>query len=473
MNSLQKEMFDQMDDKSLFDQAKTYAFEYANGAFERNVYPTNGALENLKFFDEDLPAESADADKVLEQLHKYGSPATVTGIGGRYFGFVTGGIIPVALASKWLTDFWDQNSGLHVLSPITSKLESISEKWLKQLFNLPDETVAGYVSGTSMATFSGLAAARYRLLQRLNWDVNDKGLFDAPKLRIITGKQAHGTVFKALAMLGFGKDNIEWVDVDNEGRMIAKKLPELDDTCILIIQAGNVNSGSFDPFEEICAKANKANAWVHVDGAFGLWAAASKKLNYLTKGIEKAQSWSVDGHKTLNTPYDCGVILCADKEALVSALHTKGSYIQYSEERDGMLFTPEMSRRARALELWAALKYLGRTGIKTMIDGFYERATQFANELKKEGFTILNEVVFNQVMVSCGPDDLTNQTLKQIQQSGDCWCGGAMWKDHPVIRISVCSWATTSADVTKSVKAFVSAREIAKNSIAVKIYKAI
>lgn len=457
--TLQNKMFQEMANKTIFNKIKEYAFSYVDDSLERNVYPTTKALENLSFFDEAMPEVTTNPLTIIDQLHQYGSPASVSQIGGRYFGLVNGGVIPTALATKWLTDFWDQNTPLYVTSPITSKLESIVEEWLKQLMGLPKNVVAGFVSGTSMAIFCGLAAARFRIYERNNWDVNKKGLNGAPNIRIVTGKDTHGTVLKAVALLGLGIDNIEWVDVDEQGRIIPSLIPELDENTILILQAGNVNSGAFDNFEAIMHKANKANAWVHIDGAFGLWAAGTSSLKHLTKGFENANSWSVDGHKTLNTPYDSGILLCNDKEALVQALQATGSYIVYSEHRDGMLYTPEMSRRARVIELWATLKYLGKSGIDELVVGLHERAVQFAKELKENGFHILNDVVFNQVLVICDSDDITQRTIKNIQDSGECWVGGATWKNKAVIRISVCSWATTQTDVTRSVKAFITARE--------------
>ena len=266
-------------------------------------------------------------------------------------------------------------------------------------------------------------------------------------------------MLKAIALLGLGIDHIEWVEADNQGRIDASAIPELDASTILLLQAGNVNSGSFDAIDEICDKANAVNAWVHIDGAFGLWAAATKNLSHLTRGIEKADSWSLDGHKTLNTPYDNGILLCKDKDALVQALQASGSYITYSENRDGMLYTPEMSRRARVVELWATLKYLGRAGVAELVFTLHERAVQMGKQLEAEGFLILNDVVFNQLLVACDSEETTAQTIQIIQESGECWVGGTTWQDKLVIRISVCSWATTEADITRSVQAFVSARE--------------
>jgi len=457
-SKLQKKMFHEMEQKDIFRQAQNYAFDYADHVLERNVYPTPNAIADLDMFVEKLPKSTGNAAEILEKLNRYGTPASVAQTGGRYFGFVNGGVIPASLAVRWLSDFWDQNTALYVISPIASKLEEVSESWLRELLGLPDKVVAGFVSGSSLAIFCGLAAARYRIFQNNNWDINKKGFCGAPKVRVVAGRQAHGTVVKAIALLGFGIDNIEWVGADTQGRIIPSEIPELDESTILILQAGNVSSGAFDSFDEICEKANKVHAWVHIDGAFGLWAAASSRLSHLTRGMEKADSFSVDGHKTLNTPYDSGIVLCNDKEALTHALHASGSYIAYSENRDGMLYTPEMSRRARAIELWAALKYLGKEGVDELVSGLHLRAVQIGRELKTENFQILNDVVFNQVLVACDSDEITVQTLQHIQESGECWVGGASWDGKAVIRVSICSWATTEDDITRCVSAFVSAR---------------
>ena len=448
--------------KALFQQAQGYAFEYAEGVTDRNVFPTQDAMADLEQFVEDMPGQSGDASSILQQLHQYGSPASVAQTGGRYFGFVNGGIIPVTLATKWLTDFWDQNTALQVMSPITSKLEEVCEQWLRQLLGLPETTVAGFVSGTSSAIFCGLAAARLRIYANQGWDFNNQGHNGAPPLRIIAGRHTHGAVIKAIALLGFGLNNIEWVEGDDQGRIDPAAMPTLDNSCIVVLQAGNVNSGAFDPFEEICDRANKAGAWVHIDGAFGLWAAGTERLKYLTKGMGKAHSWSVDGHKTLNTPYDSGILLCRDKEALVTALQASGAYLtsNYGDKRDGMMYTPEMSRRARAVELWAALKYLGKTGVDELVYGLHQRAVQFANELRAADFDILNDVVFNQVIVSPSTEDkITQQILEYIQASGECWVGSSVWQGKIVIRISVCSWVTSERDISRSALAFVKARE--------------
>ena len=454
---LQKKMFGELKDKKIFDLARTYAYSYADNIDKMDVFPSDENLKNLAVFDESIPTESSSPEDIISQLNKFGSPATTAQTGGRYFGFVNGGAIPVSVATKWLSDFWDQNGGLYLTSPINAKFEAICEQWLKELFNLPKSTVAGFVSGTSTANFCGVVAARFRLLKNLGWDVNEKGLNGAPPIRIVTHLQIHSAIKKALALAGFGKENIEWVEVDDQGRMVLEKMPPLDDRTLLILQAGNVNTGSFDHFEKILTQANEANAWVHIDGAFGLWAQACESLKHLTKGMERATSWSVDGHKTLNTPYDSGIIMCADSEALISALQATGEYFSYSDQKDPMLCTPEMSKRSRAIELWATMKYLGKNGIDEMVTGFHLRAKQLEKGLLKNGFRIINDVVFNQVLMACENEERTKATLKNVQQSGEIWCGGSIWKGEAVIRVSICSWATTEEDIERAIAAFVAA----------------
>ena len=457
-DDIRRRMFDEFASKAVLDAARDAAYRYIDGIADRSVFPDAEALAAMQVFDQPLPDEPADALTVLRELDQHGAAASVAQIGGRYFGFVNGGIIPASLAVRWLTDAWDQNTPLFLTSPIASKLESVCEQWLCDLFGLPSESVASYVSGTSLSNVCALAAARQRILADLGWDLNRQGLDGAPRIRIIASRAAHATVSKAIALLGFGLDRVEWVAADDQGRIDAQQLPELDSTCILLLQAGNVNSGAFDDFATICPHARERGAWIHIDGAFGLWAAACGDLRGLTAGIELADSWSFDGHKTLNTPYDNGLLLCRDRDALVGALQAAGAYLEYGDERDGMLHTPEMSRRARVFELWAALRYLGRAGIDDLVLGLHQRACQFAAELEVQGFEILNDVVFNQVLVACGDDAATDATLAAIQQSGECWVGGTTWRDRRAIRISVCSWATTEADVSRSVRAFVDAR---------------
>ena len=445
-------------DWQLYEQSKNYALDYMQTVLDRPVFPTADAIQNLAVFREKLPDQPVDPYHVLEKLHQYGSPATVAQTGGRYFGFVNGGIVPTALAAKWLADVWDQNAALYVMSPIVSVLEEVCEEWLVDLLGLPQNTAAGFVSGTSTASLCGLVAGRDHLLRKNGWDVSSRGLFSAPEIRVVLGAGAHSTVYKALSILGLGKDRLIQVPTDEQGRMRADLLPELNSNTLLILQAGNVNSGAFDPFVEICSKARAADAWVHIDGAFGLWAAASPRLKHLTAGIELADSWSIDAHKTLNAPYDSGLILCRHRDALTQALHMTGSYIIYSENRDGMLYSADMSRRARAVELWATLMALGRSGVAGLIEDLQQKAVYFADCLRQAGFTVLNEVCFNQVLVTSGDPQQTKELLKLIQASGECWCGGASWHGDDVIRISVCSYRTTRQDIDRSVRAFVAAR---------------
>ncbi len=453
-NTLQAAMFAEMQNKDLFRKAKNHAFNYLNSAFDRTIFPTEKALQNLEKFEESMPEKSGNGEAIIDLLHLYGTPATIP-YNGRYFGFVNGSMIPTSLAAKNLSIYWDQNAAMHIMSPITAKLELVVQNWLIELFGLPKNTVAGFVSGTSMANLAALTAARFRLLKNKGWDVTEQGLFGAPKIRVVTHTHIHSSILKAISLAGFGKANIESVDCDEHGRIIPENIPELDDSTLLILQAGNVSSGAYDNFEVICKTAKEQGAWIHIDGAFGLWAGATKRLKHLTKGFEHADSYAVDGHKTLNTPYDSGVILCQDEEALVSALHTSASYLESTNQREGMYYTPEMSKRARAIEMWAALKYLGKEGIDEMIFGMHERAKEFARGLQNiEGFEVLNDIVYNQVIVQCETDELTLAVMHKIQELRECWAGGATWYGRKVIRISVCSWATTSEDVNRSVASF-------------------
>lgn len=448
--------------KALYQQAMEYAFDYLDTLRERPVYPTEAALAALDALDEPMPEQATKAAAVLKLLHDVGSPATTAQGGGRYFGFVNGGVMPAALAARLLADVWDQNAGLYVMSPIAAKLEQLCEAWLVDLLDLPADTAAGFVSGTSTANLCGLLAGRHAILRRQGWDVNARGMFNAPPIRVVMSAAAHATVRKALAIIGVGAAQIEIIAADGQGRFDARQLPPLDDRTLLILQAGNVNSGAFDPFVRLCGAARQAGAWVHIDGAFGLWARACEATAALTDGIELADSWAVDGHKTLNSPYDNGIAICRDRHALAGALQADGAYLQFSQNRDGMLYTPEMSRRARSIELWALLKSLGRSGIDRLIRQLCQRARQFASELDKRGFRILNDVVFNQVLVACDTPELTVRTLQAIQAGRVCYCGGSQWHGEPVIRISVCSWRTTPADVRRSAQAFVAARSQAR-----------
>lgn len=455
----QKQMFVELKDKTVFQRALAHALSYMDATNNRRIYPTQEDLTVARSLMEPMPDQGSDANTVIDMLQSRAERGCINTISGRYFGFVTGGVLPVSLAARWLGDTWDQNAPLFRTSPTASILEDICEKWLVDLFDLPEESVAGFVSGSSLAIYSGLAAARWRILQRQGWDINAKGLAGAPPIRIVSGKQAHATVVKAVTLLGLGTDNVEWVDVDETGAIKVDEVPALDERTILLLQAGNVNGGAFDDFAALCTKAKDAGAWTHIDGAFGLWAAAAQSQQYLTKGMEDASSWSCDAHKTLNTPYDCGVIFCRDRQALNTALHASGSYLEHSDDRDGMFFTPELSRRARAVDVWAALKYLGRDGVDQLVSGLCERTLQFAEEIEAAGFALACPPSFNQLMFAGENDEETTRILRAVQDGGECWAAGADWFGRRVIRISVCSWATTEEDVTRSVRAYVEARE--------------
>lgn len=454
----------QAGDRRLFTQVLEYALDYMQTVGAREVYPTPQALEGLAAFAEDFPADPAAPHAILELLHRAGSPATVAQTGGRYFGFVNGGVLPAALAARWLADTWDQNAALYVISPVAAALERLCEAWLVDLLGLPQGTAAGFVTGTSTATLCGLAAGRDALLRRCGWNADERGLFGAPEIRVLLGAQAHATVYKALSILGLGKARVTHLPVDGEGRVLPERLPPLDARTLLVLQAGHVSTGAFDPFEALCPPARAAGAWVHVDGAFGLWAAASKTRRHLTAGVHLADSWSADAHKTLNAPYDNGIVFCRDREALTRALHMTGSYIVYSQARDGMRTTPDMSRRARGVELWAALKSLGRRGVEALVDDLCDKARDLAALLQAEGFAIRNRVVFNQILAACDTPALTSATLAALQASGECWCGGAEWAGEPVIRLSVCSYATTAEDLRRTARAFARARATAASA---------
>lgn len=452
---LQERLFAERADRRLFQDAMDRGFDYLQTLEKRPVVPVANALSGLSHFTSDLPDNGTGAREIIEKLDLYGTPATVASNGGRYFGFVTGAALPAATAVSQLAAFWDQNAAMQVMSPLAAKLEQVSEHWLKQALGLPDAAVAGFVSGTSVANLCALAAARYRILQKMGWDITANGLFGAPRIRVVCGDHVHASVQKALQILGFGAAMLERVPVDSQGRIIPEAIPALDEHTILLLQAGNVNSGAFDSFEEILPKAIPSGCWVHIDGAFGLWAAASKRLAYLCKGFEAAHSWALDGHKTLNTPYDSGVVLCTDADALTAAMRSSGAYLVQGTERDGMAYTPEMSRRARAIEFWACLKSLGRSGLDQMVTTLHGHAVHLAQELSQiPGISILNDIHFNQILIAMPDDEATQQLMQYLQSSGQCWAGGSSWFGQKAIRVSICSWATTGTDVERTVEAF-------------------
>jgi glutamate/tyrosine decarboxylase-like PLP-dependent enzyme len=439
--------------KNLLKAAAERSIRYLEGLETRGVAPSPKAIDRLTQLDEPLPDRPTEPETVLGLLDDIGSPATVTTAGSRYFGFVIGGSLPAALAANWLAGAWDQNAGLDVSSPVAAALEQIALRWLLDVLSLPAEAGGGFVTGATMANFVALAAARHAILQKLGWNVEAQGLFGAPPVTVVVGEEVHVSVLKALSLLGLGRDRVVRVPVDGQGRMRADALPQLSSSTIVCIQAGNVNTGAFDPAREICAAAHQAGAWVHVDGAFGLWAATAPERAHLSSGVEEADSWATDAHKWLNVPYDSGIAFCRNPEYLRAAMSTSAAYLVQDGIREPYQYTPEMSRRARGIEIWAALRSLGRSGLADLIERTCRYASRFAVGLSAAGYQILNEVVLNQVLVSFGDDETTRRVIAGVQADGTCWCGGTVWQGHTAMRISVSSWATTEADVERSLAA--------------------
>ncbi len=427
---------------------------------DRRVAPSPEAVRALAKLGGPLSQHPADPNEILTLLDEIGSPATVASAGPRYFGFVTGGALPAALAANWLAGAWDQNAGLEVMSPVSAAVEQIALAWLVDILGFPAEAAAGFVTGATRANFAGLAAARHALLARQGWDVEEQGLYGAPEIRVVVGDEVHVSLLKALSMLGMGRARVERVPVDDQGRMRADALPPLDASTIVCIQAGNVNSGAFDPAEEICAAAHAAGAWVHVDGAFGLWALAAPERAHLARGVPQADSWAADAHKWLNVPYDSGIVFCRHPQALVAAMSAgPASYLAETGVRDPDAFTPEMSRRARGVEVWAALRALGRVGLAEMIERCCRLAARFAQGLAEAGFTVHNKVVINQVVVSFGDAVATHEVIRRVQEEGTMWAGSTVWQGRTAMRISVSNWATMEGDVARSLVAIVRAAQ--------------
>jgi len=405
-----------------------------------------------------LPEHGSAPDSVLDLLANAGMRGAVALPGPRYFGFVVGGSLPVAVAADWLVSAWDQNTAVYALSPLGSVMEQITGTWLCELAGLPSAMSFGFTTGCQMANFTALAAARHRVLQEAGWDVEADGLFGAPAINVIVSEESHYSLFMALRLLGLGAKRLRRIPTDDQGRMradaLAAALAALQGPTIVCAQAGNVNTGAFDPLPEISQLAKASGAWLHVDGAFGLWAAASPERAALVRGIANADSIATDAHKWLNAPYDCGIVFCAHEAAHRSAMSLAAAYIVATgSERDPREFVPEESRRARAVPVYAALRSFGREGFAQLIERNCRQARRFADALAAAGCEVLNEVVLNQVLVSFGAPDKTQQVIAAVQQDGTCWCGGTVWKGRTAMRISVSNWSTTDADIEKSVSA--------------------
>ena len=440
---------------TVLHRAAALAAEYLAGLPTRSVAPTPAALARLHSLDRPFPDGPADPTAVLEELHAVGSPATMATAGGRFFGFVVGGSLPAALAASWLAAAWDQDAGLAVLAPGAAAFEEVALRWLLDALGLPPDCAGGFVTGATMANFTALAAARHAVLRRAGWDVEADGLFGAPPIGVVVGEEVHISVLKALGLLGLGRTRVTRVPTDPLGRIRADRLPPLDDRTIVCLQAGNVNTGACDPVRDICPVAHARGAWVHVDGAFGLWAAAAPARAHLVAGIAAADSWALDAHKWLNVPYDSGVALCRDGAALRAAMATQAAYLLQGTGREPDEYTPELSRRARGVEIWVALAALGRSGLADLVERCCRHAARFAAGLSAAGHEILNEVTLNQVLVRFGDDATTRRVIAALQADGTCWCGGTVWQGRTAMRISVSSWATTEQDVEHSLAAMI------------------
>jgi glutamate/tyrosine decarboxylase-like PLP-dependent enzyme len=445
----------QFEIQELLNLAAERASRYVREIGARRVAPSARDLAALSKLNHAFPEKSSNPREVLRTLDEIGSPCTVATTAGRYFGFVIGGALPASMAASWLANAWDQNACLRVMSPIAAELEEIVLRWTCEALSLPGDCAGGLVTCATSANFTALLAARQALLARQGWNIAEEGMFGAPGIDVVVGAEVHASVLKALALAGFGKKRLRIVETDTQGRMRADKLPSLNERTIVCIQAGNVNTGAFDPAKEICRRATEHGAWVHVDGAFGLWARLSPKYAHLLEGFEQADSWATDAHKWPNVSYDSGIVLVRDGAALRAAMAVEAPYLQAGARREPMHYVPEASRRARGVELWAALKSLGRSGLCAVIERTCRLAQRFAEGLRAAGFEVLNEVVINQVLVSFGTAAITREVIRKLQEDGTCWCGATEWQGRTAMRISLSSAMTTEADVDASLKAMV------------------
>ena len=458
-----------MAEEDVLGRALTIARQYIASRGERPVWPTATLDQLRKTLGGSLPDGPVEPLSVVDQLARAAEPGLVTTTGPRYFGFVTGGALPATVAADWLAAAWDQNAGLYVMSPAASIVEEIAGRWMIELLGLPGDVSVAFVTGCHMANFTALATARHEVLRRVGWDVEADGLQAAPRLRVVVGNEAHVSVIGALRTLGIGSRQVVRVDADEDGRMRPELLAHTlaADTCPTIVcaQAGNVNTGAFDPFDPIADACREHGAWLHVDGAFGLWAGASRALRHHVRGVARADSWATDAHKWLNVPYDSGLAFTAHPAAHRAALSVSAAYLVRSPEepREPMDWTPESSRRARGFAVYAALRELGRAGVEEMIDRCCRLARRFAERLRAEPrIRILNDVVLNQVLVRVEPlsgdaDRATRDAVRRVQEERICWLGGTRWHDMDAMRISVSNWSTTEEDVDRSAESIVRA----------------
>ncbi len=458
-------------DRVLLQQTAELAADFLESLDERPVAPRAGRDELLASLGGPLPGAGLPATEVIEDLARDAEPGVVGMAGPRYFGFVIGGSLPAALAADWLTSTWDQNAGLFAAGPSASVVEEVVGSWLVDLLGLPEGTSIGLTTGCQMAHVTCLAAARHRVLERAGWDVEDRGLFGAPEVSVVVGSEAHATIPTALQYLGMGRTRVISVESDEQGRMrmdsLAAALPAGNGPLIVSLQAGNVNTGSFDPIGPAIEliRERHPEAWIHVDGAFGLWAAASPAYRHLLDGHAGADSWATDGHKWLNVPYDCGYAFVRDPSAHADALSPPGAaYIVYgSAERDEFRWVPEYSRRARGFPTYAALRSLGRDGVREMVERGCRLATRMADGLRGSGVEILNDVVLDQILARFHPSDggdadaWTREVISRVQADGTCWLSGTTWHGLAAMRISIVNWSTTEDDIDRSLAAILEA----------------
>ena len=439
--------------RELLNETSRRAIRFLESLPERCVAASCDAGELVQVLGGETPRSGLPAMELLARLDEFGAQGTVASAGPRYFGFVMGGALPATVAANWLAAAWDQNAFSEVSSPVGAALERIALQWVLDILGLPAGAGAAFVTGATMANFTALAAARRAVLLAHGHDVDQRGLCAAPELTVAVGEQAHVTLFKALGLLGLGRDRVVRIPADDQGRMRADELPALDGPAIVCTQAGNVNTGAFDPVGAICAAVRRPDVWVHVDGAFGLWARASSRREEVTGGLEHADSWATDAHKWLNVPYDSGLAIVRDADALRGAMSVQAAYLPDRADRDPVEFTPETSRRMRGVEVWAAIASLGSEGIEALIERNCRQAQRFAAVLHDAGHELLNDVVLNQVLVAFGSDQATTDVIRAVQSDGTCWCGGTRWRGRAAMRISVSSWATTDEDVERSLGA--------------------
>jgi glutamate/tyrosine decarboxylase-like PLP-dependent enzyme len=425
---------------------------YLDGVADRPVAPGTEAIDGLLDLGFPLPKRGLGAGQALRLLDEIGSAATVASNGPRYFGFVTGGALPAAQAASWLSAAWDQNAALRVMSPVAARCDEVAIGWIADLLGLPAYAAGGFVTGATMANATCLAAARDAVLTRSGWDAASQGLFGAPPVSVVLGAEVHATVRKALGIIGLGRDRAIALPTDSQGRIDPRDLPDLAGPAIICLQAGNVNTGASDPFGPLIEWAQKYRAWVHVDGAFGLWAAASPATRAQLVFMELADSWATDCHKWLNTTYDCGLALVSDRDALRRAMEATASYLP-GAEAEAMGLTPQSSQRARGVEVWAVLASLGRDGVAELIDRCCRLARRFADGMRTADFDVLNDVVLNQVLISFGPTERTDSVIAAVQEEGTCWCGPTSWQGYRAMRVSVSGWSTTDDDIDRSIAA--------------------